>query len=538
MADDSPNSREQRAWGSVQGLDVPQLLQERAEQSPEQPFIVWSPSAESSTTYTYSQFSEQVRRLALGLSRRGVGEGDFVLLHMDNSPEFLISWFACAYIGAAAVATNTRVVERDMSYFAEVTEPVCALTQPRYAGLLKRSCPRLQFLGVTESDAGTAVEGRDEQLSELGAIGFETLLAEELYAVRAADPARNLGVQFTSGTTSRPKAVLWTHANAIWGGRKSAQLYGLNSDDVTLLFLPLFHTNAQVYSMLSTLWAGGSIVLLPKFSASRFWPLCVEHGVTWTSMIPFTIRAILSQDVPEHRMRFWGIGVRVPEVERRFGVATLGYWGMTETVTPGIAVDRHMLGPALNIGRVVDGYEVEIRNSDGAPCKAGEQGQLYIRGVRGVSLFKEYYRNAAANDAAFDEQGWFDTGDTVKSDEDGWLYFCDRSKDMLRVGAENVAASEVEAVLLQSGLITECAVVGQSHAMLDEVPAAFVIPNAPGAELDESELRSRMLAHCAAQLPDFKVPHTLRIVDELPRSTLEKVAKNVLRDSLPAIAAD
>ena len=538
MAESFLAGREHSAWQAVQGMDVPHLLEARAEQAPDHPFIVWCPSRDSSTTYSYSEIFEQARRLAMGLSGNGVGVGDFVLLHMDNSPEFLVSWFACAFLGAVAVSTNTRAVERDLLYFAEVTEPICALTQPRYAELLKRSCPQIRILGVTASDAGVAVEDRDELPALTCTVAFESLFANEAIPIRTPNPAQNLGVQFTSGTTSRPKAVLWTHANAIWGGRKSAQLFGLNSDDVTLVFLPLFHTNAQVYSMLSTLWSGGTIILLPRFSAPRFWSLCQQYGVTWTSMIPFSIRAILDQDVPDHRMRFWGLGARVPDVESRFGVSTLGYWGMTETVTPAIAVDRHELGPALNIGRAVDGYDVEIRDGNGERCSAGETGNLYIRGVQGVSIFKEYYRNSAANEAAFDEQGWFDTGDIVRSDTNGWLYFCERSKDMLRIGEENVAASEIEAVLLHSGLVAECAVVGQPHAMLDEVPAAFLIPNVAGAELEESNFSARILAHCERELPDFKVPRTLRVVDELPRATLDKVAKNILRDSLPALAVD
>ena len=263
--------------------------------------------------------------------------------------------------------------------------------------------------------------------------------------------------------------------------------------------------------------------------------MIMEHDVTWASMIPFAIKAIAGQPVPDHKMRLWSLGARVPEMEAMFGVPTLGLWGMTETLTQGTVADPDHLGPPGTIGRAAPGYEIELRTPDGSLCGPGEQGHLYIRGVRGVSLFKEYYRNPEANESSFDENGFFDTGDIVRSDEDGWLYFCDRDKDMLKVGVENVAASEIETVVMQTGLVGECAVVGQKHHMLDEVPVVFVIPSPTGAALGPDELEQKIIEHCRGNLPDFKVVRSVHVVEELPRSTLEKIAKNVLRDRLPAI---
>ena len=138
-----------------------------------------------------------------------------------------------------------------------------------------------------------------------------------------------------------------------------------------------------------------------------------------------------------------------------------------------------------------------------------------------------------ANASAFDENGWFDTGDIIRADEQGNLYFSDRDKDMLKVGGENVAASEIEVVLNQTGLVSECAVVGQKHFMLDEVPVVFVIPL---GEPDDNYAET-LVAHCRENLADFKVPREVFIVDELPRSTLEKIAKAELRKRLVPIEA-
>lgn len=190
----------------------------------------------------------------------------------------------------------------------------------------------------------------------------------------------------------------------------------------------------------------------------------------------------------------------------------------------------------MSIGRPSPAFDVSIRRPDGSSIEAGERGELYIRGERGVQLFKEYYRNPEATAAAFDDDGWFATGDLILMDDDGNLFFSDRVKDMLKVGAENVAASEIEMVILESGLASECAVVGQLHEMLDEVPVVFVIPASGSVDdIDHDELIDGILTACRRELAKFKVPRAVYLVDDLPRSALEKIAKNVLRDRLPTL---
>ena len=530
------NLESQRAWESVvklhidqladselaisAGQDIPDLLATRARQYPNKTFLVWEPFDGEPEKWSYSEFQNKVVQLAGGLHERGIEFGDKVLLHMDNCPEFLFSWFACARLGAVAVSTNTRSVARDLSYFVEKAGTVCALTQPNFEKLIHEAAPGLHFVAVTNG-------GSDKSL------GFDSLFSESIRAPeRAIDPRADLSIQFTSGTTSRPKAVLWTHANAVLAARLNVQLWRVGPEDVSLAHLPLFHTNAQCYSMLTSLQVGGTLVVQPKFSASRFWDVSLRNGCTWTSMIVFSINAIMDQEVPkENQYRFWSIGARVIPWEEHFGIETLPLWGMTETVSPGIFGDRDDPGPNLNIGRVSPDFEIEVRRESGELVEPGETGALYVRGTRGLRLFKEYFRDPEKTAESFDSDGWFDTGDLVKLDVDGRLYFQDRAKDMLRVGAENVAASEIEEIIFGTGLVSECAVVGQKHYMLDEVPVAFVIPLA-GTEADIAET---IIAACKTQLPDFKVVREVHVVDELPRSTLNKIAKNELRAQLPEI---
>jgi len=513
------------------GIDVPGLLALRAATRRDHPFIVWQPFDGGAQTWSYGRFDERVGRIAGGLVRRGVKRGQRVLIHLDNCPEALLAWYACARIGAVAVTTNARAAGDELAYYAAHSDAVAGITQPCFAESVAAHCKALRWLAVTATDNGVPPAHAPEPDA-----CFDRLDAAAPPRL-PPDPLAPCSVQFTSGTTSRPKAVLWTHANALWGARINAAHESLRPDDVHLVFLPLFHTNAQAYSVLACLWVGATAVLQPRFSASRFWPVSLAQRCTWTSLVPFCVKALMQQDVPpQHHYRLWGSAVSEPPSDAHFRVKTIGWWGMTETITHGIVGDPFAPNRPLAIGRAAPEYGIAIVEDDTLPVRearrvhGGGSGQLLIRGVRGLSMFQEYLGNAQATADGFDPDGWFRTGDTVLLHDDGSIQFGDRSKDMLKVGGENVAASEIERVVLQVAGVHECAVVARRHAMLDEVPVLFVLP-ADGAGDD---LLARIDAACRAQLADFKRPHELRLVSELPRATLEKIAKAELRRRLDA----
>ena len=233
---------------------------------------------------------------------------------------------------------------------------------------------------------------------------------------RAGRPilSRPASVQYTSGTTSRPKAVLWTHANALWGGKINAAHQDLHAGDVHQTYLPLFHTNALAYSMLASLWVGATCVIQPRFSASRFWNVALEHGCTWTSTIPFCMKALLEHEIPkQHKFRLWGTAVCEPPAFAAFGIKMIGWWGMTETITHGIIGEVDQPNTPMSIGRAAAEYAIRITDDDGAPTEVGGTGNLLIKGVPGLSLFKEYLHNEKATRESFDEHGYFITGDRV-----------------------------------------------------------------------------------------------------------------------------
>ncbi len=511
------------------GQDIRTLIQAQARLRANHPYLVWRPFQGKRRVWTYAQFADRVARFAAGLQARGVRPGDRVLVHLDNCPEAVFAWFGCAWMGAVAVTTNARSSADELAYFAEHAQVVAGITQPRFASLVASSCRGLRWLAVTLTDNGDDAGAATPSAAD----AFEAIDADpSTLPERSHDPLAPFSVQYTSGTTSRPKGVLWTHANALWGARINATHEDLRADDVHMVTLPLFHTNAQAYSMLATLWAGATAVVNPRFSASRFWSVSLEEGCTWASVIGFIPRALADQSVPAHRYRLWGTGVCEPPSDAHYKVKTLGWWGMTETITQGTVGHVHLPNAPLSMGLPAPEYGIRIE-VDGREARPGETGDFLVRGVRGLSLFAEYLNNPQATRDSFDAQGWFITGDRVTLGENGWLYFADRSKDMLKVGGENVAASEIERVIMTVPGVIEAAVVGRKHPMLDEVPVAFVRCGLARSD-EQRALADAIQAACDATLAEFKRPREVRLVDELPRSTLEKINKAELRRQLNA----
>lgn len=525
----APSSRPVPRLHEAIGRNVPWLLRARALSRADHPFIVWAPFDQPATTITYGAFHDRVLSLAAGLRARGIGQGDFVLLHMDNCPEFLQTWHACTQLGAVVVTTNTRSTADELSYFIDHCGARAAITQPSYAALLQTSGPRLEWVASLDHDAGV------EAPPPAGAIPFTELPADaEGFEPMDSDPLAYNSVQYTSGTTSRPKGVMWTHANALWGARSNAHVCEIREDDVGHVFLPLYHTNALSYSHLGTLWAGATLVLQPRFSASRYWDCALEHRCTWGIQIPFSLKALLMRPLPEkHYFTRWGLGAHVPALSRDWvGIPCIGWFGMTETVALPIYSTLGLPGREMSMGLPSPEYEVQVRGADGGDAAFGESGRLWIRGIPGISLFHSYLHNPQATAIAFDENGWFDTGDMVTATGDGFITFNGRSGDMLRVGAENVAESEIERVISTTPGVLEVAVVGAPDEMLDEVPVAYV--EAPGAQTatERDALSQQIIAHCAAQLADFKVPRQVFVVEQIPRVTLAKLDKKTLRREL------
>ena len=449
---------------------------------------------------------------------RGVAKGDKVLIHSENCPgDGAVLVRLRPRRRRRAVTTNTRSVGAELEYFAQHTRCVAAITQPQFATLVTENAPGLKWVAVTEDDSGApAADGEAVE----GLVPFADLFGDAAtLPERPAEPMLPAGIMFTSGTTSRPKAVVHTHANAVWASRNGPVNIDLRTDDVYLVYLPFFHVNAQSWSIWSTLGAGATVVLQPKYSASRFWEVVQRHGVTHISVIPFVFKGIADQPVPEHTIRVGVFGLTMPVIEGWLGFKLTTSWGMTETVIHATRNDFHQHYPDGTMGRPSPGYEfLVVDNDTGEVCAPGEIGELWVRGTRGIQLFLEYFDNDEANAKSFTDDGWFKTGDNVTMSADGYLYFRDRDKDALKVGGENVSAREVEDVCRQVPGIADIAVVGQKHDFLDQVAVAFVVPGA-GRARRPAAADHRPLRLAARRLQDARAPSTSSTSSRPPRWT-------------------
>jgi crotonobetaine/carnitine-CoA ligase len=506
---------------AFRGQDLPTLLAHWARHRGDKTFLIWEPMSAPHRSWSYAQFWWEVRRVAAGMHARGIGRGDRVLIHSDNCPEMVFAWYACATLGALAITTNTASVADELAHAAGVTGVRAAITQSRYAQLVQEGVPGLEWLAVIDAGSGANAPGEP-----LGAL----LGDPEAVPAREPEPLLPAGIVFTSGTTSRPKGVVHTHANMLWAGRLGSYVLNFGADDTHFAQLPFFHVNAQSWSTAVALAVGGSVVLLPKPTINQFWEVVIRHGITHMSVMPLAQRTLQDQPCPGgHRLKVLQSGIAPEPFASRAGASSMAAYGMSELVTYAIHSDIWQSWPPGCIGRPAAGYEMKLVNpATGEPCGPEEDGELWVRGVRGVHLFLEYFNNPEANARAFTEDGWFMTGDMLRMNADGVLFYRDRDKDRIKVGGENISAGEVEATLARIRGVHEVAVVAQPHPRLDEVPVAVVVrgEDAPA----EDALRDAIFTLCEQKLSRFKRPRAIYFIDELPIGTLNKVSKVKLRE--------
>ena len=438
---------------------------------------------------TYADVAERSRRLASALSARGVAAGDRVGVMLGNTPEMPLTWLALMRLGAAMVPLNPRYRRDDVAHLLTDAAVRLVVARPEHHELLT---------------AYATVAGPDE-LADQG--------AEELPAP-VLTPGTVVNVQYTSGTTGRPKGCLLDHA--YWttlGGSMLTEHPHLTSDDVLLTAQPFHYVDPQ-WNVVAALMAGAHLVVLDGFHPSTFWSKVREHQVTYfyclASMPVLLLKMPADPADRDHRVRAVQCSAIPPALhaalEERWGVPWTEAFGMTETGADiRVSAEEHdeLVGSG-SLGRPAAHREARI----------DEAGQLWLRGP---GMMQGYL----GHPSPFDEDGWFPTGDLARTDDAGRLYLAGRLKDMIRRSGENVAAVEVEEVLLAHPAVHLAAVIGVPDEVRGEEVAAYVVaPEATGEELT---------AWCAERLAGFKVPSIWRFRDELPLTASLRVEKAALR---------
>jgi crotonobetaine/carnitine-CoA ligase len=500
------------------GRTLNRELEERTQLHPDKPWLIFQPVDGTSSTLTYAQFVEKVKRTATALVSIGVRPGDRLLLVLGNCPEFLYLWFGAARIGAVIVPVNPLSSDSELDYLAQHSEAVVVAVQR--SDVIRGARLGLQHLLVCGDDVD------------------DPPCLSQLIADASSEPPTHresslddVAILYTSGTTSRPKGCQITHANYIHAGEAVAQHAGVRHDDRNFVVLPYFHGNAQYYSTMSALVTGATVVFTDRFSASRFWDIAAQHQTTVLSLFAAPMRMLLAQSekpLPEHRPRLAVFAqsvtpAQLDEWRRRFGVPLLQIYGMTEQLGWPMANPLHGRRDNMTVGRPTLAFRCRVVDETGQDTPIGTAGQLLVHGVPGLSLMRGYYKNPEATADAI-RDGWLWTGDNVRERADGLFEFVDRAKDMIKRAGENVAASEVEAVLKDHPAVFDAAVIGVPDPVRDEAIKAYVVLRAEQTVTPEA-----LIEWCVNRLAKFRVPEFVEFRSELPRTSVGKIQKHLLR---------
>ena len=477
-------------------------------------------------SWTYGEFDSVVDRVAQFLVTRGVRAGSSVHVALTNSPTFVATWLATLSLRAWLVPSDPMGTSAELRVHINRTSPIIGLCSDARSETYRSAAEGSTVATIVEIDEA------DCSLDAFGKGSLVVFGSGSLDHRPIPELRDRAAVLFTSGTTGAPKGVEITQANYAFAGASMAAAASLGPDDRQLVVLPLFHANAQYYSFASAIWVGASVALMPTFSASGFLAQAARHRVTHASLFAAPIRMILARGVTPvdgvaltHCWYAMNISDEQHELlSSRLGCRPRQLYGMTETI-PAVLTDSADGPVPSSMGFVTAGCEVEIHDAGGERTSPGTVGEIVVRGTPGITLFAGYLDDLATTDASF-RNGWFLTGDRARGDADGRFFFDGRRSDVLKVAGENVSTVEVEQVLSSHPGVLEAAVVGQPDDVRDEVPVGFVVL----ADVAHPPSVEDLHAWCVDRLTKAKRPRDITFVDELPRTSVGKIRKFLLRD--------
>ena len=474
---------------------------------------------EDGSELSYGEAERTCASFASFLAGLGLAPGDRVAVQVEKSPEALLLYLACLRAGLVYLPLNSAYQQGEVGYFLENAEPGAVVAQPRSLPWLEPLAAQhgiRHVFSLDEQGKGSFVDAARGALP-----AFATV------ARRADDLA---AILYTSGTTGRSKGAMITHRNLASNATVLHDYWGFRPDDVLVHMLPLFHVHGLFVACHCVLMNGTAMRFHAKFDARR---ALEDFGRSTVFMgVPTFYTRLLAEEGLDReacaRMRLFVSGSAPllaethAEFEKRSGHRILERYGMTDT---GMLASNPLAGErrAGTVGFPLPGTSVRVVDDEAGACAPGEIGHIQ---VKGDNVLPGYWRMPEKNKEEFTADGFFRTGDVGCFSPDGYLSIVGRSKDLIITGGYNVYPKEVELAIDELPAVAESAVIGVPHPDFGEAVTAVIVPRAGGAAPTEAEI----LAWLKSRLANFKIPKRVYLVEELPRNTMGKVQKNVLRD--------
>jgi len=503
-------------------MTIKKLLETRAEKDGQKPFLYFRDQI-----LRFDALDRNVNKSANLLREMGVRKGDHVCLLLPNYPEFLYLWFGLAKIGAVMVPININLRGDSLKYIINHCDARSIIINEHL----------YDAYAFVEND----LKGIKHRIWHGEAMpvpeGFYSLKDLERIADEKAPPDVDikdedaLGIIYTSGTTGLPKGAMISHFNYVNAGRAWVnEIIEYREDDIFFTTLPLFHSNAQMFTTMGSLYSGRPFVLRERFSASRFFDEIRQYGATIFNYIGGMLTILMKQPRREDdsdnpaRATFGGAAPREiwQDFEKRFNVKILEGFGLTET--GGLCL--HNPPGKIKVGSIgipASSYELTIWDINGCEVPIGQTGEIVVRERVPRSMFLGYYKQPDKTEEAWNG-GWFHTGDSGYRDEDGYFHFVDRIKDCIRRRGENISSFEIEKIINSHPKVLESAAVAVPSELGEDEIKAYIILR-PNEELKPEEL----IGFCEERMAYFMLPRYVEFIKEFPKTPTERTQKFELR---------